>query len=166
MPSCYGCSMCCTMLSVKELDKPAGVPCKHLNGHRCGIYDERPESCRKYKCVYLQSKTYGRRKFTSSMRPSKCHVIFEPTRGATGGLLIKVDPKHRNAYLKGAVARFIVGNPQIPMLVRTEYTGPGRAVNKAGVDLCHKYNTDPDNVPGVDMTPEKFDEKLREQENV
>lgn len=50
--SCDGCSMCCTLLGVKELDKAPGVPCRHLKDNRCSIYDERPPSCREFECIW------------------------------------------------------------------------------------------------------------------
>jgi Fe-S-cluster containining protein len=137
---------------VPELDKLPGEVCKHLDTkkNRCTIYATRPTTCMEYKCVYLQSAERGSKKMVGSMRPSRCHVVIEPTRGQTGGLVLKVDPKHPNAYLTGAVARFIVRNPDMPMVMRNKYLGPARAVNKAGVDLCRKYNADPNNIPEAD----------------
>lgn len=49
---CGRCTMCCTWIGVTELGKPAGVPCQHLTPDGCGIYDTRPESCRKFECAW------------------------------------------------------------------------------------------------------------------
>lgn len=53
---CGACTLCCTALAVPELDKPNGVPCKHLTPTGCGIYDDRPDSCRAFECMYLQGE--------------------------------------------------------------------------------------------------------------
>ena len=50
---CGTCTACCTVLDVPELDKPEGVPCQHLTDQGCGIYEDRPEACRNFKCGYL-----------------------------------------------------------------------------------------------------------------
>ena len=48
---CGACTLCCTALAVPELDKPNGVPCKHLTPEGCGIYEDRPPSCRAFECA-------------------------------------------------------------------------------------------------------------------
>jgi hypothetical protein len=57
------CSACCTHLKIDEPDfqKPAGVPCTHLESdsygsYRCGIYtpDMRPNICREFMCGWAQ----------------------------------------------------------------------------------------------------------------
>ncbi len=48
-PSCRpGCGACCIAPSISSLLKPAGVPCRHLDGEwRCRIFGrpERPACC-------------------------------------------------------------------------------------------------------------------------
>lgn len=51
--SCGSCSACCELVGVSEIGKPPGVRCAeqhHAGG--CQIYDDRPESCRSYRCVW------------------------------------------------------------------------------------------------------------------
>lgn len=53
--ACGPCSLCCTVLRVDELDKPAGDDCPHQCGDRgCGIYETRPQICRAYECLWRQ----------------------------------------------------------------------------------------------------------------
>ena len=53
--SCGSCSLCCTVLRVDELEKRAGDDCIHQRGASgCGIYEERPEICRAYQCLWRQ----------------------------------------------------------------------------------------------------------------
>lgn len=53
--SCGSCSLCCTVLRVDELAKPAGRDCRHQRGpHGCAIHATRPGICRRYRCLWLQ----------------------------------------------------------------------------------------------------------------
>ena len=52
--ACEGCTMCCKLLAVPELQKPMGLGCPHvINGQGCGIYEARPRSCRVFDCLWL-----------------------------------------------------------------------------------------------------------------
>lgn len=54
--ACAGCTMCCKLLSIEELDKPMGVLCRHAqNGRGCGIYEQRPWGCRAFECLWLST---------------------------------------------------------------------------------------------------------------
>ncbi len=53
--SCGTCSLCCTILRVDELAKPAGRDCVHQRGQDgCAIHATRPPICRAYRCLWLQ----------------------------------------------------------------------------------------------------------------
>ena len=53
--SCAGCTLCCFLLAVEEISKPALTECRHCTpGICCNIYGERPQQCRTYSCGYLQ----------------------------------------------------------------------------------------------------------------
>jgi hypothetical protein len=46
--------MCCRLLAVEELAKAMGEACPHmLKGRGCGIYEQRPQSCRAFNCLWL-----------------------------------------------------------------------------------------------------------------
>lgn len=46
---CTLCGACCTAPDIAALQKPLGVPCKHLDGRcQCAIYETRPQVCRHY----------------------------------------------------------------------------------------------------------------------
>jgi len=56
--SCAGCTMCCKVMIVAELAKPAGRWCTHCDiGKGCRIYPERPHSCAAFHCIYLLNPT-------------------------------------------------------------------------------------------------------------
>lgn len=50
--SCDDCRACCTEMGVDEIKKPVGETCKHLCSTGCGIYAERPQSCRDFHCMW------------------------------------------------------------------------------------------------------------------
>lgn len=46
---CTLCGACCAAPDISALQKPLGVPCKHLDSScRCTIYASRPQVCRGY----------------------------------------------------------------------------------------------------------------------
>lgn len=58
---CGECSLCCTVLRVDELAKPAGRDCVHQRRAAgadgppgCTIHPTRPTICRSYRCLWLQ----------------------------------------------------------------------------------------------------------------
>ncbi|QQE12824.1 hypothetical protein JD969_05000 [Planctomycetota bacterium] len=50
---CGSCNSCCTALSIACIEKPAGEHCENLCEAGCVIYDERPEPCRGFTCLWL-----------------------------------------------------------------------------------------------------------------
>lgn len=49
---CGPCTVCCTALKIEtpQLRKAADMPCKHLCGTGCGIYETRPPVCQQFLC--------------------------------------------------------------------------------------------------------------------
>lgn len=71
---CGECTLCCTVTMVPELKKPVNTLCdKCDNG--CTIYDERPDSCKKFKCQWLRGD------LNFDMRPDKIHTVIEKLPG-------------------------------------------------------------------------------------
>jgi uncharacterized protein len=45
--NCDSCALCCKLLAIPEIEKPAGQWCKHCTKTRgCDVYETRPEPCR------------------------------------------------------------------------------------------------------------------------
>jgi hypothetical protein len=54
---CGGCTLCCKVLAIPELEKPKDVWCRHcVIGEGCKIYEQRPTPCREFNCAWLQSE--------------------------------------------------------------------------------------------------------------
>lgn len=56
--TCDGCTICCTVMAVQELGKPYNCRCEHItsDNKRCEIYQNRPDNCRVYECLWLASE--------------------------------------------------------------------------------------------------------------
>ena len=54
--ACAGCDLCCTVMAIRELDKPAWTPCAHLApGGGCGLWGRHPASCKSFTCLWRRS---------------------------------------------------------------------------------------------------------------
>jgi hypothetical protein len=67
--TCRSCTACCTYLRTEsqpgyttrydtgeDIAKPAGISCRFLTDQGCGIYEARPQVCRKFRCDWLQGR--------------------------------------------------------------------------------------------------------------
>ena len=71
--ACGGCTMCCKIMAIDELEKPMGAWCPHCQpGVGCKIYDERPPSCRAFKCYWLVDPTMAQ-----NLRPDRTKVVLD-----------------------------------------------------------------------------------------
>ncbi len=87
MRRCGTCSACCRWPSVEEIDKPARVPCRHLErqGFRCTIYDERPEACAAYHCTWIRGRGSA---IDNRDRPDTCGVLIDRRSTQFGVVLV------------------------------------------------------------------------------
>ena len=74
---CGACTACCTVLGVAELEKGTYEPCTHLCEAGCGIYADRPGSCRTFECQWLRGALEVDGAVDPALRPDACGVIFE-----------------------------------------------------------------------------------------
>jgi hypothetical protein len=76
--TCGECFACCHVLAIKDLDKPVGEDCKHLDRaratHHCTIYEHRPFDCQQYTCAWVREAGFG----NAGHRPDKIGVLFSP----------------------------------------------------------------------------------------
>ncbi len=70
---CGGCNICCTVMRVAALDKPAGVRCAHQTDQGCGIYQSRPDPCRAWFCMWVRDDG---RIMSERHRPDRLGVFF------------------------------------------------------------------------------------------
>lgn len=101
--------MCCKVMGIPELDKPAGVWCPKCDKTSgCTEYGSRPDPCRGFECVWLQSQhqRHGEDQMPPELRPDRCHVVID-VRTDSKGLVFHVDPNRPGAVDSGPVKRFM-----------------------------------------------------------
>ncbi len=58
--ACGTCTLCCKVIGVAELNKQPGTWCTHcMRGKGCGIYPQRPVSCRTFFCLWMTGSALG-----------------------------------------------------------------------------------------------------------
>ncbi len=91
--SCGDCGMCCKLLAIAEIEKPAGRWCPSFQrGRGCGVYETRPSACRGFECLWLQSE-----KLDDRWRPDKSRLVMY-TEDDDRRLRVVVDPDHPQAW--------------------------------------------------------------------
>ena len=74
------------------LDKPAGVPCRHLiSGSGCGIHDSRPAQCASFQCQWTVSPNLDDR-----WRPDRANLFIWAQ--IPDQVIVEVNPDHADAW--------------------------------------------------------------------
>lgn len=91
--NCGECGMCCKLLTIQSLDKPAGAWCGHFKrAAGCGVYDERPLACRGFICLWLDSE-----KLDEAWRPDRAKFLMYTEKDGQR-LNVIVDPNQPGAW--------------------------------------------------------------------
>lgn len=100
MNHCGECTVCCKVLRVQELGKPAGEWCASVTASGCGRYETRPQSCRNFRCLWLEAQQDqpGHPLFPRWGRPDKSGVMLMVAKLPTGEAAIA-------AHLRGGRVR-------------------------------------------------------------
>lgn len=70
---CGSCQLCCKLVPVPPLAKPAGTRCRHQKaGKGCGIYVDRPFACRSWGCRWLIDPEAA-----ALPRPDRAHFVVD-----------------------------------------------------------------------------------------
>jgi hypothetical protein len=54
--SCDGCTYCCTIFKIDEINKPLDTPCQHLVDGKCCMYEARPVTCKRFNCAWVKGE--------------------------------------------------------------------------------------------------------------
>ena len=85
--------MCCKLMAVHELGKGVGQWCGHIKrGAGCGIYEDRPASCRAFHCEWLTDETVP-----EGWRPDKTKFLISLENQGTR-IKIQVDENTPGAW--------------------------------------------------------------------
>jgi hypothetical protein len=112
---CGSCTLCCKLVPVPELEKPAGQRCEHQRSTGCRIYPRRPGSCRFWNCRWLANADAA-----DLSRPDRAHyvidimpdyVIARPDDGGADTTIpvvqVWVDPAYPDAHRDPALRAFL-----------------------------------------------------------
>ena len=122
--SCEGCGMCCNLLKIDSLNKPAGQWCEHCSTRRsCDIHGQHPDECRGFHCGWLTVEALG-----DEWQPAKSKIIMTAELGGQRMTAI-VDPKRSDAWrqapyydqLKAWATAAVEHNGQIVVRVGERY---------------------------------------------
>jgi len=144
--SCDACALCCRLVPVEEINKPGCHWCKEVRwthrGGSCGVYSERPDACRTFECIWLQSQVrtpangYPRGQvLPPALRPDRCHIVFcqdaylnGPVDPKERRMVLFVEPEHPHAWreplpmeqingflARGGVVEIIIGSDKITL---------------------------------------------------
>jgi hypothetical protein len=73
MRTCGGCTLCCKLPRIAEVEKPRDVWCRHCDiGRGCKIYATRPKVCRDFECWWLTHE-----EMPEDLRPDRvgCYAV-------------------------------------------------------------------------------------------
>lgn len=93
--SCGGCTLCCKIFGIPEIDKPRFQWCGHCAiGEGCRIYETRPATCRAFVCGWLVDGTVP-----DHWKPSESRMVLTSEHGGRR-LVIYVDTGRLDAWKK------------------------------------------------------------------
>jgi hypothetical protein len=83
--SCGDCTLCCKVMAIEELAKPASFWCPHCKpGRGCLIYPDRPAECRSFSCLWLVNDQLDLR-----WKPNKSRLVLTTSED---GIEVRCDP--------------------------------------------------------------------------
>ena len=116
MADCGACNLCCKLLQVPDINKPARMLCWWTDIHGgCQRHKEKEtdpslQACRQFKCVWLASQDHEdeTKRGKRFMRPDQTHVVFGPFDREDPLLLyVQVDPEHPSAWKEPHVSAYL-----------------------------------------------------------
>jgi hypothetical protein len=89
---CGDCGMCCKILRINVLDKPAGLWCRHFRkGAGCSIHESSPVECQRFQCYWSISEALG-----DEWRPDRSKLLIWSN--VEGRIIVDVDPAFPGAW--------------------------------------------------------------------
>lgn len=139
---CGTCNVCCISLTIDEpkLKKVQGFRCRNLTAEKtCGIYPDRPETCRKFECGWRLLKWVK-----ATLRPDRSRVLITMRETKDDGLGIAVGLLDRSALKAEGLAETIAAAVAAGRPVFLVVPGPpGHTSGHARIDhaLAHAVAT-------------------------
>lgn len=112
---CGGCTLCCKLVPVAEVEKAAGQRCRHQQtGKGCRIYASRPMVCRFWNCAWIMEENVGdmrrpdRSRYVIDCLPDFVTLVYEgeePVRIPV--IQVWCDPAHPLAHRDPALRAYL-----------------------------------------------------------
>lgn len=139
--TCAGCAQCCKLLHVVELAKPQARWCPHCKPTSptpCGIYPDRPQTCRLFLCGWLAGLG------GDELKPTLSRVVInaESFAGGRPGFRLHVDPSVPDALKRKAMRRWVHAAHRSGYILVVEMGTRHYAIPPAGMDEIEM--TDPE----------------------
>jgi len=91
--ACGDCSLCCKLMAIDELGKPAGSWCGDCKpGRGCVVYEVRPAECRTFDCLWLTDPRFG-----EHWKPNQSRLVLT---ASADGIEVRCDPNSPDAWRK------------------------------------------------------------------
>ena len=89
---CGSCSLCCKVIGIAALHKPAGKWCVHFErGVGCAIYADAPSECRQFQCFWSNETLKG-----DEWKPDRCKLVVWTNKARR--IIVDVDGDYPNAW--------------------------------------------------------------------
>ncbi|RXH25057.1 MULTISPECIES: hypothetical protein [Bradyrhizobium] len=90
---CGDCTLCCKIMAIEALAKPASAWCGHCRpGRGCAIYAGRPAECEDFACLWLVNDLLDER-----WKPSRSKLVLTTSED---GIEVRCDPGFPDAWRK------------------------------------------------------------------
>jgi hypothetical protein len=91
--ACGDCTLCCKVMAIEELEKPAGRWCPNRNAARgCLVYANRPAECQSFSCMWLANELLDER-----WKPNRSKLVLTTS---DDGIEVRCDPGFPDAWRK------------------------------------------------------------------
>ncbi len=90
---CGDCTLCCKVMAIEALAKPANAWCSHCQPKRgCSIYERRPGECQAFRCLWLVNELLD-----EQWKPAKAKFLLTTSED---GSEVRCDPGFPDAWRK------------------------------------------------------------------
>jgi hypothetical protein len=97
---CGDCTLCCKVMAIEALAKPASSWCQHCKpGRGCLIHPDRPAECQTFNCLWLVND-----RLDQQWKPNKSRLVLTTSED---GIEVRCDPGFPDAWRKEPYRREI-----------------------------------------------------------
>lgn len=108
--TCGSCTLCCKLLEVHEIEKPANEWCTQCSTKAgCAIYGSRPHACIDFECLWLRGLG------PDELRPDRSKVVMNASKDHKS-IVLHVDPSRPDAW-RAPIFRFVLDRMETSFVV-------------------------------------------------